>query len=209
MLCEYTAVSGNFPTITRLLLGKIPRDQDGKRSYVYDAHVFHYLVSDGLTYLCMTDDPHQQRFRAPFAYLDDIQSRFLSMYGQERAQTAFAFAMNEEFSRILQRQMDFFNSPNADASTVLQAKLDDVRNIMISNVDLVLERGEKLELLVDKTADLQHSAFKFERSSRQLRNEMLWRRIRCYGISAAGVGLLLFFISATACGFDFKGCGKG
>lgn len=208
VLCEYTAVSGNFPTITRLLLGKIPRDQDGKRSYVYDAHVFHYLVSDGLTYLCMTDDPQQQRFRAPFAYLDDIQTRFLSMYGRERAQTAFAFAMNEEFSRILQRQMDFFNSPNADASSTLQAKLDDVRNIMISNVDLVLERGEKLELLVDKTADLQHSAFKFERSSRQLRNEMLWRRIRCYGLIAVGAGLLLFFITATACGFDFKGCGK-
>jgi len=208
VLCEYTAVSGNFPTVTRLLLGKIPRGEDGKRSYVYDAHVFHYIVADRLTYLCMTDDPQQKRFRAPFAYLNDIKDRFLTRYGRESAHTAIAFAMNAEFSGILKRQMDYFNTPDAAASSALQAKLDDVRNVMIQNVDLVLERGEKLELLVDKTADLQHSAFKFERSSRQLRHEMLWRRIRCYLLITGLIVALILLISASACGFDFHGCGK-
>ena len=35
VLAEFTAASGNFPTVTRLLLGKIGT-QDGKMSYVYD-----------------------------------------------------------------------------------------------------------------------------------------------------------------------------
>jgi len=35
VLAEYTFTSGNFPTITRLILGKIG-EQDGKMSYVYD-----------------------------------------------------------------------------------------------------------------------------------------------------------------------------
>jgi hypothetical protein len=34
---------------------KIP-DQDGKMSIVYDKHVFHYIVEDGIIYLCMADD---------------------------------------------------------------------------------------------------------------------------------------------------------
>ena len=35
VLAEYTSSQGNFPTVTRVLLSKIP-DQDGKMSYVYD-----------------------------------------------------------------------------------------------------------------------------------------------------------------------------
>jgi vesicle-associated membrane protein 7 len=35
VLAEYTSSHGNFPTVTRVLLSKIP-EQDGKMSYVYD-----------------------------------------------------------------------------------------------------------------------------------------------------------------------------
>jgi vesicle-associated membrane protein 7 len=35
VLAEYTSAQGNFPTVTRVLLSKIP-EQDGKMSYVYD-----------------------------------------------------------------------------------------------------------------------------------------------------------------------------
>lgn len=37
---------------------------------------------------------------------------------------------------------------------------------MIENIDKVLERGERLELLVDKTERLNEQAFKFEKSVR-------------------------------------------
>lgn len=35
---------------------------------------------------------------------------------------------------------------------------------MIENIDRVLERGEKIELLVDKTEQLNQQAFRFEKS---------------------------------------------
>lgn len=43
-----------------------------------------------------------------------------------------AFSANEVFSRELARQMDFYNSPNADQFGTVQKKLDDVRNVMVS-----------------------------------------------------------------------------
>lgn len=101
VLAEYIATSGNFPTITRLLLGKItPEDQ--KMSYVCDQHVFHYIVEDGLTYLCMAEESAKRRI--PFQFLEDIKGRFQSTYG-ERAKQAIAFAMNDEFSRVLKTQI--------------------------------------------------------------------------------------------------------
>ena len=38
-------------------------------------------------------------------------------------------------------------------------------------------------------------AFKFERSSRQLRHAMLWQRLRCYLLVAGVAGVLIFFIA--------------
>ena len=55
VLAEFTATGGNFPTVTRMLLHKINADSDHKMSYTYDAHVFHYIVEAGITYLCMAD----------------------------------------------------------------------------------------------------------------------------------------------------------
>lgn len=49
---------------------------------------------------------------------------------------------------------------------------------MVENIDRVLERGEKIELLVDKTDRLNQQAFKFERSSRTLKQEMLCKKYR-------------------------------
>ena len=50
VMAENTASSGNFPTVTRVLLSKIP-DTDSKMSYAYDQHVFHYIVENGITFL--------------------------------------------------------------------------------------------------------------------------------------------------------------
>jgi hypothetical protein len=63
---------------------------------------FHYVVADGITYLCLADEVDKQR--VPFAFLQDIQQRFSERYG-DRARTAIAFAMNQEFQPELQHRI--------------------------------------------------------------------------------------------------------
>jgi len=101
VLTEYTPRSGNFTTVTRVLLGKINPASDSKMSYIYDEYVFHYMVEDGLTYLCLADE--KQKRRIPFLYLADIKEKFAGAYGS-RAKTAIAYAMTE-FSRTLGDRM--------------------------------------------------------------------------------------------------------
>lgn len=202
VLAEYTNTSGNFPTITRVLLGKIP-DTDGKMSYVYDQHVFHYIVENHIIYMCMCDDMNKRRI--PFLFLDDIKQRFLAAYG-EQAQTAHAFAMSEEFGRTMQKQMEFYNSSSADSFAQVNSKLDDVKNVMVQNIEMVLERGEKLELLVDKTDKLQAEAFKFNRGARALKNAMLWRQIKLYLLGFFILGVIILIICWIACGATFEKC---
>ena len=61
VLAEFTDQSGNFPTVTRLLLGKINMLEEGRVSYLYDQYMFHYNVVDGIIYLCMTSADEVRR----------------------------------------------------------------------------------------------------------------------------------------------------
>ena len=78
------------------------------------------------------------------------------MYG-DAIQTAIHFAMDKEFGPTIKAQMLHYNGPNADQMSEVNQKMDDVKNVMVQNIEMVLERGEKLELLVDKTEQLQRS----------------------------------------------------
>lgn len=202
VLAEYTFTSGNFPTITRVLLGKIP-EQDGKMSYVYDQYVFHYVVENKMTFLCMADESFKRR--VPFAFLDDVKNRFFATYG-DKGQTAIAFSMNEDFGRTIQKQLEFYNGPQADQFATVHKKLDDVKNVMVQNIEMVLERGEKLELLVDKSDRLNTTAFTFEKSSRKLKEAMFWKKVKLYILALSLLGFIVFIITWVACGADFGKC---
>jgi len=147
----------------------------------------------------MCDDGTEGKRRVPYAFLEDVKDRFKATYG-EAARTAIAFAMNEEFGRTLQAQMEHFNGPSGDSLASVNKKLDDVKEVMVQNIEMVLERGEKLELLVDKTDALQTQAFQFNKSSRQLRSAMFWKKVKCYATIFFAVALLIWVISMIACG---------
>jgi hypothetical protein len=93
VLAEYTSTQGNFPAVTRVLLGKIPTN-DSRMSYVYDKHVFHYIVDQGITFLCMSDDSTKRRIT--FSFLDDIKKAWRDRFASVE-QTALAFSLNDMF----------------------------------------------------------------------------------------------------------------
>lgn len=183
-------------------MGKIG-SEDTKMSYVYDQYVFHYIVENHIIYMCMCDDASKRRI--PFSFLEDIKDKFKGIYG-DRAQTAMAFAMNDDFGRTLQRQLDFYNGPSADSIATVNSKLDDVKNVMIQNIDMVLQRGEKLELLVDKTENLHQQAFKFQRSAKQLKSAMIWRRVKLFALIFIVLAILIWIITVIACGITYSKC---
>jgi len=206
VLAEYTETSGNFPTVTRVLLSKIP-NVDGRMSYVYDQYVFHYSVQNGICYLCMSDE--NDKHRLPYAFLEDMQRQFIAKYGNDQPQKAIAFSMNDQFSSIIRERMNYYNSdkPSLDNISVVKDQIAEVKDVMVQNIEKVLERGEKIELLVDKTDRLNQQAFKFEKSSRVLRRSLWWKKVRSVVALTLIVSLVIFIIVASSCGgLNFHRC---
>ena len=68
----------------------------------------------------------------------------------------------------------------------------------------VLDRGEKIELLVDKTDYLQHESFTFKREARRLKSKMYWRNVRMTLLIVFAVLLVIYIIICFTCGPTFR-----
>jgi vesicle-associated membrane protein 7 len=179
VLARFASCTGNFAEVAEQILKNIT-PENAKLTYTHASYLFHYVCEDGIVYLCITDDDFQRS--TAFAFLDDVKTRFVKQYGT-RAQTALPFAMDSEFSRVLSSRMKYFSEGRrGDQVTKVQDQLDELKGIMVKNIDLVANRGERLELLVDKTEDLSQSAMTFKKSSRQLSRAMCMKNCKITAI---------------------------
>jgi vesicle-associated membrane protein 7 len=197
ILADYGSKQGAYTQVVKRILEQIP-PQDNKMSYSFEKLYFHYVVSEGLTYLCIADEAFGRRI--PFAYLDDIRGRFKSTYG-DRGRSTIPHAMQSDFSRILQKQMEYYsNNENADRIIQLRRDLQDVKDIMVSNIDKILDRGQKIDILVDKTENLTSTSAVFKKKAVELKRVMWWKNAKLMILVVVVILIIIYVIIAIACG---------
>jgi len=169
-------------------------------SYLYDKYIFHYVVENGLTYLCMTDGDFKRVFA--FTYLEEIKSRFVATYG-ERAKQAAEFAYQTDFHHTLRKQADKYISlakKQDDKVQQVQAQVNQVKDVVMGNIDAVLQNREKIEVLVERTEDLNFQSAQFGRQSRSLKRALCFKNAKIM-LTFTLLGVVTFYsILASACG---------
>lgn len=129
--------------------------------------MFHYITENGITYMCMANESFGQRI--PFLFLRDIQVKFLETYTHAQIMSAPAFGMNS-FSTVIEARMTYFSTePSIDRFKQVKGEIDQVKDIMTHNIERVLERGERIDTLVDRTDGLSQQAFAFKKRSTVLK----------------------------------------
>lgn len=82
-------------------------------------------------------------------------------------------------------------------------EVGEVRLLMLENINKILERGDKINSLVDQTERLQSSSVMFQKNALTIKRNMRWANIKFFAsLSAVGVFLLYLFIGAE-CGYPF------
>lgn len=203
VLAEQTAFSGNFSTIAVQCLEKLP-SYNSRQTYACDGYSFNYLVDDGFVFLVVANDSVGREL--PFAFLERVNEDFKRQY-LEGNQTShefdiefgledkfdIAYSLDKEFGPKLKEHMQYCSEHPEDLSRIARVKstLSDVRGIVIENIEKLLDRGEKIELLVDKTENLRFQADSFQRQGRQLRRKMWLQSVK---IKLAMFGITFLFI---------------
>ncbi|KAJ3297996.1 hypothetical protein HK104_011291 [Borealophlyctis nickersoniae] len=98
--------------------------------------------------------------------------------------------------------MEFYSSnPGADKLRQVQGEIEQVKDVMVHNIEKVLERGERIEILVDKTDNLNQASFAFKKRSTALRRQMWWKNTKLMVILGAVIFFLIYFLISASCGF--------
>ncbi|CAL5427247.1 unnamed protein product [Camellia sinensis] len=161
VLAEFTEFTGNFTSIASQCLQKLPATNN-KFTYNCDGHTFNYLVEDGFTYCVVAVESAGRQI--PMAFLDRVKEDFTKRYGGGKAATAVANSLNKEFGPKLKEQMQYCVDHPEEISKLskVKAQVSEVKGVMMENIEKVLDRGEKIELLVDKTENLRSQCTRFQ-----------------------------------------------
>lgn len=127
----------------------------------------------------------------PFAFLGELQQKFMgTSHPSSSASDAPAYALQGTFAPVIAQLMETYNTaPPTDELTRAQSELAQVKDIMVQNVEQILSRGERIELLVDKTDNMASQATAFRRGARTVRRGMWWKNTRILALSGV-VGLV-------------------
>lgn len=95
------------------------------------------------------------------------------------------------------------NIPSALDTRVkrVQGELDQVRDVMNHNIERVMERGERLDVLIDKTDSLNQAALAFRQTSTTLRRRMWWKNARITVLLAVVTIIVIYMLVCIGCGF--------
>ncbi|KAF5289933.1 hypothetical protein FQA39_LY14942 [Lamprigera yunnana] len=204
VLAKYAACAGNFPEVTEQIISKIPL-QDNKLTYSHGNYLFHYICQNKIIYMCITDDEFE-RSRA-FLFLNEIKRRFQASYGSN-IDTAIGYAMNSEFASILGNEMKHYSeSTDVDTISKVHGELDELKNIMVKNIDNIAMRGERLELLINKTENLSNNSLTYRKTSRNLARSLFWKNVKLYIILGVVIAVIIYIIVSLSCGgLLWQGC---
>ncbi|OQD76392.1 hypothetical protein PENDEC_c004G06047 [Penicillium decumbens] len=211
--------STSASSIASIILPKITHDKPQKLTYTHERLFVHYIADSPtgdsaddqtgrtetsshapLTYLVVASA--EQGRRVPFAYLLEMKRKFLATYPPSSTDfsTLPAYgcaAFNGELRSLLQT---YNTAPPADSLATARREIDSVRDIMTENIERVLERGERIDLLVDKTDRLGGSAHDFRIRSRGLRRRMWWKNIKLMVLLGVVIIFLLYLFIGMGCG---------
>ncbi len=77
--------------------------------------------------------------------------------------------------------------------------MEDIKVITQQNVENLLERGEKIETLVNKAEDLSDQGTQFRYNTRKLKWDMCQRNAKCVGISAMLISIIIIVVVVSVC----------
>ncbi|OQR92446.1 vesicle-associated membrane protein [Achlya hypogyna] len=198
-LAEYE-VAGPAPSggakkvkdIAQSLIKKLNLEKREMDAIDCDGKTYSYLVEDEIAYICVADASVGKA--AITAFLKHIKGQFEEQFGIRGKMTKLKLDMQRDFAPILKSNMEMMSSKGGlEKLAALRKDLDNVKESMQVNIGKVLERGDKIELLVDKSESLNSSADAFAKSSRDLRRALWWQNVKMY-ICAALVALVLVIL---------------
>jgi vesicle-associated membrane protein 7 len=143
-----------------------------------------------------------------FSYLEEIRTLFLDTFTQKEIESAYSYTLNDKFREPIKGKMSYYNANlnESDKVSKLKKGVLDYKDTVLQATDVLMERGEKINLIVKKADNLRTESVNYYSSAKKVKSTVKCRNIK---IAIFGIIILLlvaYFISVIACGWDWSKC---
>mmetsp|Transcript_18319 Transcript_18319/g.19087 ORF Transcript_18319/g.19087 Transcript_18319/m.19087 type:complete len:228 (+) Transcript_18319:30-713(+) len=190
-----------FKNQAKQILKKLTPRSAAKMSIESNPYIFHYLISDGICYLTLTDKTYPKRLA--FLFLEEISRDFVAdlqeEHGEDWLRTVetvgrqYAFI---KFDRVIQKKRRDYLDPNSTSNTKkLNDDLQSIHNIMRKTIDDVLDRGNKLDDVSEVSKTLAEDSKKYKWGAKKLSVMALYKQYLpiIVLVGLAVIGLIIRF----------------
>ena len=136
--------------------------------------MYYTIVHSGFKVYCLSKDKHNacvilnmETYPKRVLYnllnqiIEEFQEKFKTEW--EKSNKDFEFKLDS-----LKQHINNYQKPEqVDKISNIKYKLDDTKEIIIKSIDKILERGEKIEDLMQRSNDLSKSSIKFYKTTKK------------------------------------------
>jgi len=190
--------------LTEQLLAKISMQlkTNHMKTLNTEAYSFHYIMEDGLIFICATHPEFQQKIA--FGFLRDLKESFLRRFDADRIREAQAYDLNEQFQRNIEKKMVYYSTESTENIVEVMRKLDRLKGTMKDTIERAIRRGEDLSELAWKAKTMEDAGMSFKTIAVQTKRKYCWVNFKTSIAFALVVALcvlaVIWIIGSIACG---------
>lgn len=137
-----------------------------------------------------------------YTFLEAIRKDFTSRYSPSRLEAVRAYELEKSFGPTLSSIIHYFNThPNAGSTETkvmaLTAHVEDLKNVIGDNIQLMLRREDYIESLASKATELEGQAQIFRKQTTQVKEKVKKKYHKMFFIQCvlvSGIAALLGMI---------------
>lgn len=96
---------------------------------------------------------------------------------------------------------------NPQNLVLVNEEVEEVRQLMLDNINKLMSRGDRINLLVDQTDRLTNSSLVFKKRAQLIKRKMWLNKTKFYLLLIGGIIVILYLLVAFTCGFPlFSHC---
>ncbi|EAR94620.1 synaptobrevin (macronuclear) [Tetrahymena thermophila SB210] len=203
ILTDYTEETGNFRQVLQEILPEIkPETRDIYQTG--DQKFFIRSTSENFIFCILCSRDYQQRIG--FTAIDQIMQIFMEKTTLEQRKTALSHSLDKILKNDIKQKYQLFNTPACDKLTTLRQNVDQLKDVLEKDLSLLLQRGEKLEVIVKKSENMKTVSTELHRNAKKVKNHMWWQNKKMLIAIVLIVIVLIWLISSFICGFDYSKC---
>ncbi|XP_007495866.1 uncharacterized protein LOC103104909 isoform X2 [Monodelphis domestica] len=196
ILAELALTGGSYQEAASSVLKLVLLKAEKKTTARIGSYVYHTLLIDGITYLCATDNPLDNTL--PSAFLEEVSKTYSENPLLFQEPFPLSNAVIADFQHVLGNCMMKYNQYQSEFKiSALKSQVSDVKNSMTQNIDKMLRKEEKLNVLIDKTDNLQIATKSFQKTTTKMSKKMWWRNYKIIIIIFSILIIIIIILLST------------